>query len=108
MSIIGGILVAIGGIIMLVYGIILLIKAFQEHILWGLGYLFIPFCGLVFIIMHWEKCKQPFLKSLLGLVIYLIGFALLAPSMMKKAEEMQMQQGQATPRHQSPYSLVSR
>ncbi len=107
MSIIGGILVAIGGIIMLVYGIIILIKAFQEHILWGLGYLFIPFCALVFIIMHWEICKRPFLKSLLGLLIYAIGFAMLAPSMVEKMDS-QMQQGQASPQYPHTYSLVSR
>jgi len=87
MSIIGGILAAIGGIIMLIYGIIILIKAFKEHILWGLGYIFIPFCALVFVIMHWDKCKKPFLMSLLGVVIYGIGFGLMLPSIIEASKE---------------------
>ena len=98
MFIIGAILAAIGGIIMFVYGIILLIQAFKESILWGLGYLFVPFCSLVFIFMHWDKCKTPFLRLLIGLVIYAVGFGLLTPSLIEKAKEQQMeQQGQAVP-----------
>jgi len=104
MSIIGGILAAIGGIIMLIYGVILLIEAFKESILWGLGYLFIPFCSLVFIIMHWEKCKKSFLRLLLGVLIYAIGFGLMVPSMieagkqgMEEMEQQIEQQSQPTP-----------
>ena len=100
MAIIGGILAVIGGIIMLVYGIILLIQAFKESILWGLGYLFIPFCSLVFIVMHWDKCKTPFLRLLVGLVIQAVGIGLLSPSLIEKAKEQQQQmeqQGQAVP-----------
>ena len=81
MAVIGGILCAIGGIIMLIFGIILLIKAFQESVLWGLGYLFVPFVSLVFVIMHWDKCKSPFLKSLIGVAIYVVGIIMLAPTL---------------------------
>jgi len=104
MSIIGGILIAVGSIICLVYGIIILIKAFKEHILWGLGYLFVPFVGLVFIIKYWDKCKKPFLMLLLGVLIEAIGFGLMTPSMIKQGQlqmeglEQQLeQQGQAIP-----------
>lgn len=76
MAIVGFILMAIGGIICLIYGIILLIKAFQESILWGLGYLFIPFVGLVFIFMHWDDCKSPFFRILIGTAIYVVGILL--------------------------------
>lgn len=69
--------IAIGVIIALVFGIILLIKAFQESILWGLGYIFVPFVSLVFIIMHWDKAKSPFLKGLIAIPFYAIGIALM-------------------------------
>ena len=66
-------LIAIGGIIMLIGGIWLLVVAFQESILWGLGSLFVPFVGLIFAIMHWEKAGKPFLISLGGFVLYAVG-----------------------------------
>ena len=76
MAMLGIILMGIGGLIGLVYGIILLIKAFQTSILWGLGYLFIPFCSLVFIIMHWEDTKKPFLMGLISIPFYIAGMIL--------------------------------
>ena len=78
-------------IIMLIFGIILLINAFQKSVWWGLGYLFVPFVGLVFVIMHWEMCKTPFLKMLVGAVIYAVGVGFLMPGMIKKAQEAQPQ-----------------
>ncbi len=78
----------IGGIIMLVFGIILLVKAFQESVLWGLGYLFVPFVGLVFIIKFWDICKKPFLYSLVGVAIYVVGMLLAAPSMAEAGATM--------------------
>ena len=75
------ILIAIGLIIALVYGIILLIKAFQTHILWGLGSLFVPFVSLVFVIMHWDIAKKPFLMGLLSIPFYIAGTAMLPSGM---------------------------
>ena len=91
MAIIGGILAAIGGIIMLIYGIILLIKAFQKSVWWGLGYMFVPFVGLVFVIMHWEMCKTPFLRMLIGAVIYGVGIGMMMPTLIEKSQEAQSQ-----------------
>jgi hypothetical protein len=65
MEIICIILILLGLAIALVYGIQLIILAFQESVLWGLGYLFVPFVSLVFIIVFWSQTKGPFLKSLL-------------------------------------------
>ena len=99
MFIIGVVLAAIGGIIIIIYGIILLIKAFKESMLWGLGYLLVPFCNLVFIIMHWGKCKKPFLIFLLGALICAIGIGLLTPTFIEAAKQQgQEQQGRPTPR----------
>ena len=73
MSAIGGILAILGWIIMAVGGIWLLVIAFKEHILWGLGSLFIPFVGLVFVIMHWKKSAKPFFIWLAGFVVMFVG-----------------------------------
>jgi hypothetical protein len=77
MEIIGIACMGIGVIISLIYGIILLIAAFQESVLWGLGYLFVPFVALVFIFMHWEQTKKPFLMSLLSIPFFLLGVILM-------------------------------
>ena len=76
MELVGGILIAIGTLIALVYGIILIVKAFQVSIWWGLAYLLIPFAALVFIIVHWEVAKKPFLMSLLCIPFIFIGLFL--------------------------------
>ena len=70
-------LVAIATIISLYYGIILIIRAFQVSVWWGLGYLFVPFVSLIFIVVHWQTAKEPFLKSLLAIPFVLIGLFLL-------------------------------
>ncbi len=70
-------LVAIATIIGLYYGIILIIRAFQVSVWWGLGYLFVPFVSLIFIVVHWQTAKEPFLKSLLAIPFALLGLFLL-------------------------------
>jgi hypothetical protein len=76
MGMLGLILIIAGSLIGVVYGIILLIKAFQVSIWWGLAYLLIPFAALVFIIMHWEVAKKPFLMSLLSIPFFIVGIIL--------------------------------
>jgi len=73
----GLILVIISFIIGIYYSIVLIIRAFQTHILWGLGYLIVPFVSLIFVIMHWDVAKKPFLMSLLALVILFVGNSML-------------------------------
>jgi F0F1-type ATP synthase assembly protein I len=80
METIGAILFLIGVIISIVYGIILLIRAFQAGILWGLGYLLIPFVGLIFVVVHWEDAKSPFLKGLLAIPFIIAGILLMPDS----------------------------
>ena len=77
MEILGMSLIGIGAIIAFVFGIILLVKAFQQSILWGLGYIFVPFVSIIFIAMHWEETKSPFLKGLLCIPFYVVGFMLM-------------------------------
>jgi len=73
METIGAIFIIIGIIISIVYGIILLIRAFQQHILWGLGCIFLPFVSLIFVAGHWENAKSPFLKGLLAIPFMVVG-----------------------------------
>lgn len=80
MAIIGNVCMFIGIIIGLIYGIQLIILAFRESILWGLGYLFVPFVSLIFLVVHWDEAKSPFLKSLFAIPFYIIASLLMQPS----------------------------
>lgn len=84
MSAIATILMLIGVVIGLIFGIQLLIIAFQKSVLWGLGYIFIPFVSLIFVVMHWDDTKKPFLRGLLAIPFVLVGAMLMpqtAPTM---------------------------
>jgi hypothetical protein len=73
MAILGTILLAVGGIVCLIYAIFIIINAFKESILWGLGSLFVPFVSLIYVFMHWDLNKKPFIRYLIGAVIMIIG-----------------------------------
>jgi hypothetical protein len=73
MQTVGIIFSVIGLIIALVFGIKLLILAFKESALWGLGSMFIPFVGLIFVIKFWDKTKKPFLYYLACIPFFIIG-----------------------------------
>ena len=66
-------LLVLGMILSVVGGIWLLVVAFQTGVWWGLGSLFVPFVSLVFVIMHWQPSKKPFLISVVGTVLLIIG-----------------------------------
>ena len=78
MQVIALAIILIGTIISLIYGIQLIIIAFQTSILWGLVYLLVPFGALVFVIVHWEDASYPFLRSLLAIPFFVVGFLLLS------------------------------
>lgn len=73
MSMLGTIIMFLGAIGGLIFWIQILIVAFKKHIGWGLGSLFIPLVGLVFVIMHWQDTKTPFLRGLACWVVMIIG-----------------------------------
>jgi len=77
MAMAGMALALLAGIAMLVFGIQILIMAFKTSVVWGLVSLFIPFAVLVFVFKHWSQTKQPFLRSLACLPVYLVGFGLM-------------------------------
>ncbi|GHB93543.1 hypothetical protein [Cerasicoccus arenae] len=80
MEIVALVFFLVGFVIALIYGIKLLILAFQTSLLWGLGYIFIPFVALIFVIVHWEDAKSPFLRGLLAIPFYIIGAVLMPQS----------------------------
>lgn len=69
----GIVFIGIGAIISLFFGIQLLVIAFRASVLWGLGYLFVPIVGLIFILTHWSDTKKPFLYSLLAVPLFIAG-----------------------------------
>ena len=69
----------VGAVIALIYGIQLIILAFQTSVLWGLGYLFVPFVALIFVAMNWDQTKSPFLRSLLAIPFYIAGAMMIGP-----------------------------
>jgi len=62
----------IGCVITIVAGIWFLVVAFKTSILWGLGCLIVPFVSLIFLFMHWEAAKRPFLWNVLGLAMIIV------------------------------------
>ena len=68
-------LIIIGALIAIFYSLILLVKAFQTSVVWGLVYILVPFVALIFVIVHWETAKKPFLMSLISLPFCYVGFA---------------------------------
>jgi hypothetical protein len=80
MGTLGMVLIGIGAVIALVYGIILLVKAFQTSVWWGLGYIFVPFVSLIFVIAHWQVAKKPFLMSLISIPFIGLGMVLMPES----------------------------
>lgn len=72
----GLVLVIIGLLIAVVGGIWFLVVAFQESVLWGLGCLLFGPIGLVFLIMHWQVAKKPFLVEVLGFALMVVGMIL--------------------------------
>ena len=72
------ILLLVGLVLTLIGSITFLIASFRESIWWGLGILFLPFVGMVFLIMHWSVAAKPLGIYMLGFVFCIIA-AIIAP-----------------------------
>ena len=72
----GTVLIGIGSLIVLIGGILFLVAAFQESVLWGVGCLLFSPVSFVFLIMHWNVSKKPFLIQLAGIPFTVLGYAL--------------------------------
>ena len=68
-----------------VFGILtqfcLLVRIFQQSIGWGLATLFIPFAGLVAIVMFWENTRRSFLGYMVCMGIMIAGYCMLPPAL---------------------------
>lgn len=73
MATLGMIIMVIGWIVMLVFSILFLVRAFKENILWGLGCLVFSPVSLIFLIMHWQEARGPFLGQLGGVALTFLG-----------------------------------
>jgi hypothetical protein len=72
----GVLVVLIGWVVVLVGAVMLLVAAFKEHILWGLGCLFIPIVPIIFIIINWDKSKNAFFTWIAGVLLVFLGVLL--------------------------------
>ena len=66
-------LIGLGLLICLVSGVWSVVVAFQRHVLWGLGVLFVPFAHFVFLFVAWAEAKKPFWIGLVGLLVATAG-----------------------------------
>ncbi|MCM8537077.1 MAG: hypothetical protein NE334_14150 [Lentisphaeraceae bacterium] len=74
----GDLLILVGICIGSFAGLWMLFEAFKESILWGLACLFLPFAGLLFLVLHWQVAKAPFLLGLLAIPFYVVGGGLIS------------------------------
>jgi hypothetical protein len=59
--------VILAGAVALVAGNVwIVVNAFRTSVIWGLGTFLLPVVGLIFVLMHWEENRKPFLYSVLG------------------------------------------
>jgi tetratricopeptide (TPR) repeat protein len=70
-----GLFFGLGFLFSLVGGIWGLVQAFQEDVVWGLVYLFVPFAVFVFYAKKWSnlKIRKAFLIQLGGWLMFLLG-----------------------------------
>lgn len=64
-----GFIFVLAAILSLVSGVMAIIVAFEEDVLCGLLYLFLPLYALYHIITRWEEQKKPFLMSLCAMFV---------------------------------------
>jgi hypothetical protein len=67
---------AAGALLLLVAWLWLLVVAFRQHILWGLGCLFVTPLLIVFAPLHWPRARRPVALALLGALVMTAPFAI--------------------------------
>jgi hypothetical protein len=74
------VLLILGVAIMAVGGIMFLVAAFRESTMWGIGCLLFSPVSLIFLILHWQEAKKPFLIQLAGLPFVVLAVLLADPA----------------------------
>lgn len=65
------IILLLGTASLLIGAVWLLIEAFKTSMLWGFGCLLLNPVSLVFIFLHWDRAKVPFILEVIGIAIIL-------------------------------------
>jgi len=73
MDIVGLILMGVGALVLIVGSLWMLIETFKTGILWGIGSILLPFVSLIWLVTHWEEGKTPFLISIGGTTVMIVG-----------------------------------
>jgi len=63
--------------------LLILVNAFRESIWWGMGAIFLPLVGLIFVILHWARNGVLFLTNLGGTVLAIGGIAVMGLTFFK-------------------------
>jgi glutaredoxin len=93
-------------VILVIGGIMCIVAAFQQGILWGLAYMFVPFAWLVFLIKYWEEAKTGFLTSITGGAM-MAGVLICSPSFRAGFEHGMHHGKQATEKSQKAAAELS-
>jgi hypothetical protein len=66
---------AAGAVLLAVAWLWLLVRAFRQHLLWGLGCLLVPPLLIFFAILHWPRARRPVALGLLAAIVLVAPFA---------------------------------
>jgi len=69
-----GIVFIVGSILLLVGSLMIIVEAFKLSLWWGLGVLFIPFVGLIFVVLNWQEGRNGALVFILGSLLSSVAF----------------------------------
>lgn len=67
------ILLFIGLAIVFIGSIGFLIAAFKESVWWLIGCIILSPIAFVFLLLHWQKAKNPFFLQLIGIAVIVTG-----------------------------------
>jgi hypothetical protein len=76
-KILAGIFMLVGVSFYILSGICGLVRIFEQSVWWGLGTIFVPFVGLIALILFWEKTRRSFLGQMICMGIMLAGYFIL-------------------------------
>lgn len=66
------VILVIGWIVAILGGLALLVAAFKESVFWGLLCIFVSPTMIVFVVLHWDDAKGPFLVQLAGMGLIIL------------------------------------
>jgi hypothetical protein len=73
-KILAAIFILVGVSFYILTGLCLTVRIFEQSVWWGLGTLFLPFVGMIALILFWEKTKRSFLGQMICMGIMLAGY----------------------------------